>query len=220
MHILWFFERRCIVNYISADSIPMNKDFIASRLYNEGRDVEYFNWLCDFINLNYKEFDILIYELHSIDFEWVLEFDSNRSYDGFVLRYQFYGDSVGDVEDPTGKACTVLEALIGLAQKMDYILDDDDRGDRTRIWFWEMISNLGLDLYSNDKFIEPYGRDLIRLNEIHRICENWMQRRFEYDGFGSPFPLKRPFEDQRKLDLIRQMNAYILENYMYQGELL
>ena len=124
------------------------------------------------------------------------------------------------MEDPTNKHCTVLEALIALAQKMDYILDDEDKGDRTRLWFWEMLDNLGLCLYSNDRFVDPFGRDLGQLNEIRHACDIWMSRRFEYDGTGSPFPLRNPHEDQRNIDLIKQMNAYIMEMHMYKNELL
>ena len=208
------------MNYIDYDSIPMDCTFLERRLYDEGRDVGYFNWLCDLINLDEARFDILIYELHSIDFEWVLPFDANRSYDGFVLRYQYDEYSDLNVEDPTNKHCTVLEALIALAQKMDYILDDEDKGDRTRLWFWEMLDNLGLCLYSNDRFIDPFGRDLGQLNEIRHACDIWMSRKFEYDGTGSPFPLRNPHEDQRNIDLIKQMNAYIMEMHMYKNELL
>lgn len=208
------------MNYIDYNSVPMEYTFLENRLYNEGRDVGYFNWLCDLINLDEGEFDILIYELHSIEYEWVLPFDANRSYDGFVLRYQYDDYSNLAVDDPTGEHCTVLEALIALAQKMDYILDDEDRGNRTRIWFWEMLDNLGLTAYSNDTFSDPFGRDLDRLNEIHHICDIWMSRGFEYDGVGSPFPLEYPHEDQRTIDLIKQMNAYILEKHMYNDELL
>ena len=208
------------MNYIDYDSIPMEYTFLERRLYDEGRDVGYFNWLCDLINLDEGQFDILIYELHSIMFEWVLPFDANRSYDGFVLRYRYdeYSNSV--IDDPTGQHCTVLEALIALSEKMDYILDDEDRGDRARLWFWEMVDNLGLCEYSNSTFIDPFGRDLSRLNEIHHICDIWMHREFEYNGEGSPFPLKNPQEDQRDLDLIRQMNAYVMEKHMYKNELL
>jgi len=208
------------MNYVALQDAPIDYNFLEKRLYEEGYDVAYFHWLCDLINLEEGQFDILIYELHTMKFEWVLDYDANRSYDGFVLRYQFKGYQDFDISDPTGQHCTVLEALIALSHKMDYTMDDDDRGDRSRIWFWEMIHNLGLDLYSNDTFVEPYGRDLNRLNEIHDICNRWMYRNFDYDGNGSPFPLSNPFEDQRKLDLIRQMNAYILENYMYEDEIL
>lgn len=208
------------MNYIDYDSVPMDCTFLERRLYDEGRDVNYFNWLCDLINLDEAKFDILIYELHSIEYEWSHPFDADRSYDGFVLRYSYDGYSDLNVEDPTNKHCTVLEALIALSKKMDYILDDEDKGDRTRLWFWEMIDNLGLSLYSNDYFQDPFGRDLDKLNEIHQICDDWMNRRFQYDGTGSPFPLNIPYEDQREIDIIKQMNEYIMEKHMYKNELL
>lgn len=180
---------------------------------------EYFDYLCELINLDESVYSMLISELYSIPFEWVLDLDSDRNYDGFVLQGTYYGnvdnpDIVGD------RHCSVLEILIVLAQKMDYILDDDDRGDRTRIWFWELIDNLGYMKFTNSYLEEPYGRDFDKLNEIRYIAKRWLNREFEYNGEGSPFPINVPHEDQRTVDLIRQLNAYILDKYLYNDELL
>jgi hypothetical protein len=114
----------------------------------------------------------------------------------------------------------VLEALIGLAQRMDYILDDEDRGNRTRLWFWEFVDNLGLRKYTNRYMAELEDAGLSSQSAIIRICDDWMLRRFSYDGRGSPFPLNEPYEDQRTLDMIRQLNAYVLENYMVDDTLM
>jgi len=175
----------------------------------------YFDWLCEIINLKYEEYEILIRELYSIEYTWVRPLDEDRAEDGLILRNSYYNNTRfgGTLDD---KPCSVLEVLISLAQSMNFILDDDDRGDRTRIWFWEMISNLGLDKYTNVQIESSYGQ----LNQIRDICDVWMQRRFRYDGFGSPFPLRYPYEDQRDLDIIRQLNAYVLENYIVDDEIL
>lgn len=188
----------------------------------DGRDNyvgKYFDWLCELINLDASMYDILIFELYTVDFEWVIDLDSDREYDGIVLRDEFY-DGSNSVENLDEKKCSVLEVLIALAKYMNFLLDDDDRGDRTRIWFWEMIDNLGLRKYTNSYLSKPYGRQLKMLNEIRDICNTWMQREFSYSGKGSPFPLEHPQEDQRNLDMIRQLNAYVLENYTLGDELL
>ena len=98
----------------------------------------YFEWLCEIINLDESLYDVLIFELYAIDFEWLIPLDSDRYYDGIVLREGFY-NSRGIYNPMIDKPCSVLEVLICLAQRFNFLLDDDDRGDRTRLWFWEMI---------------------------------------------------------------------------------
>ena len=177
----------------------------------------YYDWLCEIINVKENLYDILIHELYSIDFLWKLPLDSDRNYDGLILRDEYYSYQS---EPNDNKRCSVLEVLIALSRKMDYILDDDDRGDRTRIWFWEMIDNLDLMKFTDDRICDMFGSGWATTNEIHKIIDIWMNRNFEYNGKGSPFPLDNPLEDQRNLDLIRQLNAYILEKHMYKDELL
>lgn len=174
----------------------------------------YFDWLCEVINLKPGLYDILINELYNIDFTWVLDLDSNRAEDGLILRGEYAGAAEID------KPCSVLEALIGLAIKMNYLLDDEDRGDRTRLWFWEMIDNLGLSDYTDSKLNGLFGQGLEATNEIRDICNRWMNREFDYAGVGSPFPLNTPYEDQRKLHLIGQLNAYVLEKHVYGDDIL
>lgn len=196
------------MNYICLIDTPQRKE--VNMYYGE-----YFDWLCDIINLKPGVYDILIHELYSIPFKWIIELDSNRAEDGLVLRGNFYETIYFE-----SKPCSVLEALIGLAIKMNYIMDDDDRGDRTRLWFWEMIDNLGLNKFNDSELDSGYSNDMARINEIHDICSRWLNREFEYSGNGSPFPLNNPYEDQRNLHMIAQMNEYILEKHMFEDEIL
>lgn len=179
---------------------------------------EYFDWLCDKINLKPGTYDILIRTLYNLEFIWVVDLDFNRSEDGKLLRGDFYNDEFNTPEKMDAKPCSVLEALIALAGKMNYILDDEDRGDRTRIWFWEMIDNLKLMRFKDEKFNDPV--DPRTEQEIVDICNRWMNRKISYDGTGSPFPLWHPHRDQRKLQLIDQMNDYVLEHYVVNDEIL
>ena len=180
---------------------------------------QYFDWLCDIINLRPGTYDILIQTLYAIPFTWVLDLDSNRAEDGLILRGDFH-DECGYIEKLDDKPCSVLEALIGIARKMDYILDDDDKGDRTRIWFWEMISNLSLNTYSDSYLDHDGSSHWDKINDIFKICDQWMDRRFDYTGRGSPFPLYTPYRDQRGLQIIDQLNDYILENYIIDDEIM
>ena len=178
---------------------------------------KYFSWLCELINLDIDKYELLIRELYNIQFFWILELDSDRQYDGIVLRGECGEEYVG-IDKLHDKPCSVLEVMISLARDMNDILDDEDRGDRTRIWFWEMISNLGLDEFTNECLDGEYGAGLVYFNDIQKICNTWLSRKFDYNGRGSPFPLNHPHDDQRKLDMIRQLNAYILENYIVNDE--
>lgn len=179
---------------------------------------EYFDWLCEQINLKPGVYDYLMRILYDINFTWVIDLDFNRSEDGIILRGDFYNDENNTPEKIENKPCSVLEALIGLAKKMNYILDDADRGDRTRIWFWEMIDNLGLSKFKDSTFEDPV--DIKNKLKINDICTKWMTRKFEYDGSGSPFPLNNPNRDQRTLHMIDQINDYVLEHYVFDDEIL
>ena len=48
---------------------------------------------------------------------------------------------------------------------------------------------------------------------IDDILDRWIERKFSRNGKGSPFPLKKPKKDQRKVELWYQMQGYICENY-------
>lgn len=175
----------------------------------------YYEWLCDKIDLVPGTFDILIRELYGLSFRWKLDLDENRAEDGYVLRGYFHNpDGSTALDALSDRPCSILEMLIALAQKMDYLMSDTGRGDRTKIWFWEMLENLGLTAFSDDSFDEPFGDDMTRLGEIRSICDRWMDREFTYRGYGSPFPLMSPQRDQRDQHMIDQMNDYVLENYV------
>lgn len=202
------------MNYISINNFAIDRREVDSMYRGQ-----YFDWLCEKINLRPGLYDILISHLHSLPFTWIVELDSNRAEDGLVLRGEFHANKY-EIEAMEDMPCSVLEALIGLALKMDYILDDDDKGDRTRIWFWEMIDNLGLDRFTDSFLGGPFGKNIDRTNDITEICQIWLNREFDYSGNGSPFPLKNPHDDQRRLHMMAQLNEYILENYMFEDELL
>lgn len=174
---------------------------------------DYFLWLCGIINLDFDRYSTLIYILQDMDFVWVLDRDSGRSSDGLALREEYYHQTFDDWVMLWEKSCTVLEALIGLARTMDAMLIDENTSDRTRVWFWEFIRNLGLKKYTN-QYIETLFVEE-REFDIQSIVMVWMNRDFDVDGTGSVFPLKNPRRDQREETMIYQLNSYILENYAF-----
>lgn len=173
----------------------------------------YFLWLGDLVEVDWDRYSELLYALHLMDFTWCLEQDESRSTEGLMLREEYYELS-GREEDWVmllDRPCTVLEALIPIAKRMDDILVDEDTGDRTRIWFWEFIGNLGLKKYTNQRLIGRFKTD--DDYDIQMIVRTWLDREFQYDGKGSLFPLKEPSCDQRSRSIVYQMYDYAFENY-------
>jgi hypothetical protein len=123
-----------------------------------------------------------------------LEMDGNRIEDGLALRQEFR-EIYYDCPIP-GIPCTVLEVLIALARRMEYITWREDL--YTAFWFWEMVDNLELN---------PRHPRV----ENERIIDTWMARKFSFNGIGSPFPLKKCNVDQTKIEIWYQMQNYMIE---------
>ncbi len=67
-----------------------------------------------------------------------------------------------------------------------------------------MIKNLGLLEMTNFEF-EP---DICVL-----ILRDWLERKFDRDGCGSPFPVKHGRGDQRKVEIWLQLQQFVMENF-------
>lgn len=170
-----------------------------NRMRPTGRpDLSYFMWLCTKVRCkDHMEFGALLKALDSKDFYSLIALDDNRALDGIAYRHE-YKEETG-MQPPSGN-CSVLEVLIGLAERMSYTLYDPDMDprDQIHIWFWELISNLNLDPF------EEYYRTMDKINL-------WLDRKFTETGAGSPFPLQNAVEDQREVELWYMMQAYLTE---------
>lgn len=174
-----------------------------SRSKTEGA---YLQWLYDQVNRRGKDphYRDLIELLHNVDFYGLIPNDDNRAIDGVKLRECFEMETGISIENIMDKNCTILEMLIALAERMDYILYDPELGNRTSKWFWLFISNLELVVLS--KYEEDYERKK-RLN--NSILKRLLDRTYAFNGRGGLFPLNRPREDQRKVEIWYQMMAYM-----------
>lgn len=167
----------------------------------------YFCWLIGLIGNGYIEgnYQKLLWKLFTTDYIWELDYDRNRAADGIFLRQIYERENNGTEKIPDSIPCSVLEMMIALARKAeDDIMYDPDYGDRTGKWFWTMLQNLGLDIYDDYYYFE---------NEVDRILDIFLHRRYENNGAGGAFPTKRRSRDLRKTDLWLQMNAYLEEHY-------
>ena len=175
--------------------------------------VEYYNWLLNKIEFgNFTELYIgLLRRMFGTAYFSALPIDENRASDGKDLRYFFCEETGYDLDDlnlAVGDSCTVLEMLIAFADLIaNKELGDAEKGDRTPDWFWRMVKNLGLLDYPGE-----YLPLELRL-EVTTIIQNWLNRNINYDGSGGLFPLKNPPGDERKVEFLYQMRAYLNENF-------
>lgn len=171
---------------------------------------DYFNWLvdtvCDYRRHNKNSYRKLLSLLHTTEFTYLIPKDINREKDGIDLRYKFaYSTHRGNVADQLEGPCTVLEMLVALAIRWEIdFMDDPVEGDRTSVWFWDMLHNLNLDVFTNDNF----NRGVI----LQKI-EIFLNRRYGRSGEGNIFTLRRDNRDIRDVEIWYQLCWYINENW-------
>lgn len=176
----------------------------------------YFRWLCDLVNVNADRtsFYILAGALHKKEFYGIIPNDVNRSEDGKKLREVFANeaDTTGTegriIIDILSGPCSMLEMLIALAQRIDYMLSDDSGENRTIEFFWEMLDNLGLADMDDELYFDKGGSE-----KVNQILEDLLGRHYRKNGAGGLFPLRRSKTDQRTVEIWYQMCAYLEENH-------
>ena len=174
-------------------------------LENELRK-EYFEWLyylvCDKRFSEQNSYRKLFEHLHNTEFVYFISMDDNRAKGGIDLRYRF-GCSIGykDISEYLDGPCSVLEMMIALAIRCEEtIMDDENFGDRTDQWFWDMMKNLGLGHMNDDEFDEEYVSDVIT---------RFLNRDYEPDGRGGLFFVRNCDIDLRDVEIWIQMLWYL-----------
>lgn len=146
-----------------------------------------------------KTYWILLKHLYTKEFVWLIPNDDNRLEDGKDLRSEFLEiEDANPPQDWLDLGCSMLEMLIGLARRMAFETDRDPRD-----CFWELIVNLKLD-QSTD--MRP-----LSASTINFVLDTVIWRTYRSNGAGGLFPLKKPKQDQRDVELWYQLSAYILE---------
>lgn len=163
-------------------------------------------WRCNLQEKEINGLELVLEVLHNTEFTYVLNRDGNRFDDGMELRndYEIPCSCRKYIDEFMNRPCSVLEMLMALAIRVDNEIIGDPAEEHPERFFMEMIENLGLLRYRNYKF---------KMNEVTKIIQLWMHRRFHKDGVGSPFPVKYSRIDQRDFEIWDQMNTYISENY-------
>lgn len=166
---------------------------------NEPLDELYFNWLCAKVLVTrYPIYNDLMRILYQTEFLSFVANDQNRIADGLELREVFLRESrLEDNPDwVTNDPCSVLEVLIAFANRANFQTDIPARD-----WFWEFMSNLGLDEYRRVS-----RRDT---QVVGDILYTFVHRTYSSDGRGGIFPLMDPRHDQRTVEIWYQFSEYL-----------
>jgi hypothetical protein len=169
-------------------------------------DEQYLNWLYARIGSvretrKSKTYWSLFRLLYTTEFVWLIPNDDNRVEDGRDLRYEFR-DEMGLTHVPSwwmSMECSVLEMILALTEKLAF---EDDRTPSR--WFWELMMNLNLSGYNDGNFNEQ---------RVAEIVHNLIWRTYEDDGRGGLFPLRHPRQDQRRVEIWYQSQAYLIEEH-------
>jgi hypothetical protein len=157
-------------------------------------DQQYFEWLISQIYIpNSKSYYDLFERLHETEFVWMVPNDDNRVGDGLDLRREFRNVM-------KGKGASVLEVLVALSQRTAFIAGGQDAPH----WAWKLLKNLRLT-----RMFDPFTEN--KADRVEQILEDLIWRTYQPNGLGGFFPLKRPNEDQTKIEIWYQLNEYVME---------
>lgn len=156
---------------------------------------KYLTWLEHQVSAhNGRSYWELLECMHNKEFIWIIPNDDNRVADGLDVRNEFFR-----THGVYSRGCSVLEVLIGISRRLEFILGGDPRQ-----WAWKLIEHLELHKMSGH-----IGR--VRANQIDDILETLIWRTYAPDGGGGFFPLAWPKQDQRKIEIWYQMAAWCEE---------
>ena len=171
---------------------------------------QYIGWLAGKIDLYVgSQYSNLIHCLWEIPFVWQVPDDKNRAIDGNMLRTIYIQSHTvfnTNIVFPYEDGCTFLEFLIALSMRANDIMYEPGV-NKTTDYFWQIISNIGLDHCVNDTFGRTWDAFY-----VHETIGKILSRDYDYDGLGGLFPLKNPINDQKTVPIWYQMNAYLNEN--------
>ena len=145
--------------------------------------------------------------LHSIPFEYSLGMDGNREADGIDIRYRFgYENGYADYVIAAYidiLPCSVFEMMVALANRCEeQIMSDPEKGNRTHVWFSEMLKNLGLYNETND---------VINDDRVHKVIFRFLDRKYERNGKSGLFTVNNRKDDMRNVEIWYQMMFWLDE---------
>ena len=79
-------------------------------------------------------------------------------------------------------------------------MEDAEFGNRTGVWFWDMLTNLGIDQACDGNF---------SIYKVDDIIERFLNREYEPDGRGGLFTVKNCEYDLRDIEIWYQRHLYL-----------
>lgn len=160
-------------------------------------------------------------KMHETPFLPLLAMDWNRNDEALALRTEWVESVTGDIQEQVERLdrinemidsdfCTMLELVVVLVRRIQFETMDGDHEASMQKWFFELMDNCGLNVLDDEQWEEDPER---AEEETERILETLIFRKYGWDGEGGMFPLMYCQCDQRKTELLTQMNYYIEENY-------
>ena len=168
----------------------------------------YFNWLVQYMELDRNHLIEIGKILHSTQFIAINLKDRNRAFDGKALREQFKNASLFDDYRCLDGPCSVLELLIGIAIRIDYLMREPGQSDQTVKWFYMLLDNLHIAEFTDDHF------GYTDREKIKDILNKFILRKYNYDGEGGLFPLHHSRQNQTKIEIWYQMSAFLTEKFI------
>lgn len=157
------------------------------------------------------EYASLLRLLYTIPFRWTIPNDENRAVDGLDLREKYFKEhhkKPTNIMVNDSDKCTVLEMLIGLACRVEYLLGDSQYGDNPHDWFWNIIFMMGLGDATEDDWDEDVAI---------KIIDNMMDRGYNPDGSGGGlFVVDNASIDFTKIEIWQQLSYFI--NSLEEGD--
>lgn len=165
---------------------------------------DYIRWLESQLRDEHANWDKsywgLIDALFSQKYFALIDLDANRMADGLGLRVDYMRlENIRPSLMPDFGPCTFLEVLIGLSRRLEFLAEGAAAG-----WAWHLLCNLELD-----RMGDPFTASKKRKTQA--IMDIVIDRSYDPDGTGGFFPLVWNEDDQTRIELWYQMNAYVKE---------
>lgn len=177
------------------------------------RQIAYFQSINRFLTDNTdREYTALLSLLFNREYVWSIRMDETRaayvkiSREGFLEKQNLTPEQKQEWAASLDLTPRLLEVLLMLSKQMEDSFGFA-REENIPDWFWLMMNNLDLTKY------DDCNLGTKEADTINQKLDIWLNRQFNPNGEGSPFPLKRTCLDQRFVDLWQQANLYVAENF-------
>lgn len=172
----------------------------------------YFRWLIQMVCSPYEieTYSMVLMNLHDTEFISEMEMDDNLIDNCYSMRDRFLDDNrlIADLDLPI----SILEIMVYISVEIeDTIMDNDAYGDRTGLWFWEMMDSLGLKNINNIKYDESVVND---------ILEKFIYHKYNKSGKGGLFTVCKSRYNATTESIWNQAMIFLTDYAKKNGEII